>query len=457
MSTEQSITQRAGNWMSRSVTLKLIVIIILTLLLLIPSTMIKSIIGERQMLRSATINEVSAMWAKQQTIRGPVLTIPLVYTEEHDNIITYRTEYWHVLPHDLSFDGTVDPQTLRRGIYEVAVYTSEIGIQGTMKLEEKVDRNNLYQIQYDNAFLTIGVTDLRGIKDNISFHWGDEVLDVHPGSKISALVPSGFTVDLPDISHLKDSAQTFSFALNLNGSQNLSFVPLGNTTKVRLTSPWSSPGFNGNFLPDHREVSDTGFLATWKVLQLNRNFPQSWTGSAYGADMSKSAFGVDLILPLDDYQKSSRSIKYGIMTIALTFLVFFLVEILNKRRIHPFQYVLVGLALCLFYVLLVSISEHSNFNIAYGISFIGILTMITLYSAKIFRAKKLSLVLAVCLTGIYGFVFVTLQLKDYALLMGSVGLALILAATMYLTRNIDWYGLKIGEVGKAGGSEEMRK
>jgi inner membrane protein len=444
MTTDQTTAQRVGQWISRSVTLKLIVIIILTLLLLIPSSMVKSIIGERQGLRAITNAEVSALWANQQTLNGPILSIPLIYTEEHEGIVTLHTEYWNVLPEELTFDGTVSPETLRRGIYEVPVYASAIAVKGSINIDEKVDRTNLQSIDYGNAFLTIGVSDLRGIKDNIQFKWGDTVLAVQPGSKIPSIVASGFTIDLPDVSYLKDTTEHFSFGLNLQGSQNLSFVPLGNTTQVTLASDWTAPSFNGNFLPDHREVSDTGFEASWKVLQLNRNFPQSWTGPGYGMDMRQSAFGVDLILPLDDYQKSERSVKYAIMTIALTFLVFFLVEILNKKRIHPFQYTLVGLSLCLFYVLLVSISEHTNFNIAYLISFLSVLLMITLYAGKVFKTSRLSLLLGICLTGIYGFVFVTLQLKDYALLMGSIGLAVILAMTMYFTRNIDWYALKIG-------------
>ena len=147
------------------------------------------------------------------------------------------------------------------------------------------------------------------------------------------------------------------------------------------------------------------------------------------------------MLPIDDYHKSMRSAKYGVMCIALTFLIFFLVEILNKRRIHPFQYALVGLGLVLFYVLLVSISEHSNFNLAYLISSIAIVSMISLYSLSVFKEKKLSLLLLLTLIAVYGFLFVTLQLADYALLMGSIGLTLILSATMYFSRNINWYNL----------------
>ncbi|HLF64486.1 MAG TPA: cell envelope integrity protein CreD [Saprospiraceae bacterium] len=442
MKTETETT-RIGHWITHSVTVKLVIVIILTLLLLIPSEMIKSIISERESLSQQTVQDVSSKWAERQLINGPILTIPLLYEQNFENTITYNTVYWHVLPQHLYINGNLEPQTLRRGIYEVAVYNSILDLKGSFILDEQVDKTNLSAIQYDKAFLTIGISDLRGIKDNIILKWRDQDLNVHPGSRIPHVIESGITIDLPDITDLKNMTTGFDLSIHLQGSQNLSFVPIGATTEVNLQSSWTSPSFNGNFLPDTREVTDAGFQASWKVLQLNRNFPQTWTGASNSYNLTSSAFGVDLILMLDDYQKSMRSIKYAIMTIALTFLIFFLVEILNKRRIHPFQYALVGLALCLFYVLLVSISEHSNFNLAYGMSFVAILLMISLYSIKIFKTLKLTLLLVLCLIGIYGFVYVTLQLTDYALLMGSIGLALILSLTMYFTRNIDWYKLKI--------------
>ena len=236
----------------------------------------------------------------------------------------------------------------------------------------------------------------------------------------------------------------YSFNLDLQGSHNLSFMPVGSNTNITLESSWSSPSFNGNFIPDARDVSEQGFTANWEVLQLNRNFPQYWTGEGQAYNLAGSVFGIDFILPMDDYQKSMRSAKYAVMTVVLTFLIFFLVEILTKRKIHPFQYTLVGLSLSLFYVLLISLSEHSNFNTAYLISALAVILMISLYSISVFNSKKHSFLLVAVLTGIYGFLFVTLQLTDYALLMGSIGLMLILATTMYFTRNINWYNINKG-------------
>lgn len=441
MDEEKNFTSRANSYIKNTVTLKVTSITILILLLLIPTSMITSIIEERERMNNDAINEVSAKWANSQSINGPILTIPLLYEQINNEKVSEIVRYYHMLPESLDIDGDIIPEKLKRGIYEVVVYKSTLNIAGNFKLNPKIDRANLKAIQLDRAFLTIGISDLRGIEDDIIFNWGNEKIKAQPGSKIPSIIGAGVTIDLPDLNKLEEKSIDFNFKLELQGSQNIAFVPIGRTTSVNLNSAWTSPSFNGNFLPRNREVTDNGFNAQWKVLQLNRNFPQNWTGNGYAASMQESEFGLDLLLPLDDYQKSMRSAKYAIMTIALTFLIFFLVEVLNGRKIHPFQYILVGLSLCLFYVLLVSISEHTSFNLAYGISTVGIVSMVSLYAMSIFKSGKLTTLLISTLTCIYGFLFVTLQLADYALLMGSIGLALILGATMYFTRNVDWYNL----------------
>lgn len=443
MENENTLLERFNTWIRNSVMLKLITITVLVLLLLIPTSMITSIISEREVLNEMTVTDVSAKWANSQQINGPILTIPFTFEFKKDDEVVEGVRYWHILPRELSINGQVDPEKLRRGIYEVVVYRSALELAGSFTTDLKLAENDVKEIRWDQAFLTIGISDLRGIEEDVMVKWGDQRLAVEPGSRIPDLVYSGITVQLPNLGASTSGDIPFSFDLKLQGSQNLSFVPLGNNTEVKLTSPWDSPSFNGSFIPDSREVSGAGFAANWKVLQLNRNFPQSWVGSAQAEKLQDAAFGVDLIMPLDDYQKSMRSAKYAVMTIVLTFLVFFLVEILNGRKIHPFQYTLVGLALSLFYVLLISISEHASFNVAYAISTCAIVGMISLYSMSVFKMPKLSMLLVATLIGIYGFLFVTLQLADYALLMGSIGLTVILAITMYFTRNINWYKLNI--------------
>ena len=445
MENPMKLFDKVNNWIKNSVSLKLMVITILMLLLLIPSAMIERIISERELLSEEAIWEVSLKWAGSQQINGPILTIPVVFEETHDDKTTRATRYYHMLPDELDIIGAIEPQKLKRGIHEVVVYKSDLELAGSFNISKKIVEDNIVEIQYDRAFLTVGLSDLRGIKDEVVMQWNKERLTVEPGSKIPGLIESGFTIDLPPLSNSETQKFDFALDLKLRGSQTLSLTPLGSVTNAKLHSSWEDPSFNGNFLPDERDITESGFNASWKILQLNRNYPQQWFGSEYSKSIKESGFGLDLLLPIDDYQKSMRSSKYGAMMIALTFLIFFVVEILNKRKIHPFQYILVGLGLCLFYILLVSISEHLGFNMAYLISAIAIIGMISVYSFSVFRSRKFSILVFIAMSVIYNFLYVTLQLAEYALLMGSIGLTLILGTTMYLTRNIDWYKINISE------------
>ncbi|ADR23742.1 cell envelope integrity protein CreD [Marivirga tractuosa] len=442
MDNENNLFEKVSTWLRNSVMLKLLTITILMLLLLIPSAMINDVISERQNLQQEAITEVSGKWANSQEINGPILTIPLLYEYEKEGELIETIVYQYILPQKLNIDGKLKPQVLNRGIYDVVVYDSDLIVNGTFNMDFSFDENHLKEIQYDKAFLTIGFSDLRGIGNNINFKWGEESLKVESGSKITDLISSGITIYPQNIAAKKDQQIDFNFTVALQGSQDLMFVPVGGTTHVNLKSEWSSPSFKGSFLPKNRDINEAGFIADWNVLELNRNYPQSWSGRSMKDKMDASAFGVNLLNEVDDYKKAQRSAKYSVMTIALTFLVFFLVEVINKKRIHPFQYILVGLALSLFYILLVSISEHSNFNLAYAISTFGIVGMISLYALYIIKARKLVIILILTLIGIYGFVYVTLQLADYSLLIGSIGLSVILGLTMYFTRKIDWYNLQ---------------
>ncbi len=437
----QNMISQLSSKINRSVSAKLATIAFLVLLLLIPGEMIQSLIREREYMNQSASEEVRSLWANEQTINGPILSIPLIY-EYQDKLGNRKryTRYWHMLPDRLKVNGEVNPQSLRRGIYEIVVYESSLQVEGGFTVKPDPADKDLSEIQWEKAIITLGISDLRGVKDELQLSINGKSYPCEPGTMIPDFIPSGVTIPYP-IAENTDLLD-FNFNLALQGSKNLSFTPIGNTTEVKLRSSWTSPSFNGNFLPDSRELSNDGFVANWKVLQLNRNFPSTWIGDKHHHSVHETAFGLDLILPLDDYQKSMRSAKYAAMTIALTFLIFFLIEILNKNRIHPFQYTLVGLALCLFYILLISISEHASFNVAYGLSTVAITAMVTLYSKSIFKRTKTSVFLSLILLAVYGFVYVTLQMTDFALLLGSTGLTLTLAATMYYTRNINWYAVK---------------
>lgn len=443
-----SVIDRLNTWARRSITLKLISIGILILILLIPTSMLTSLVYERQAARDGAISEVSSKWGEEQTIAGPVISVPYIERIRNSNgSIEEELHYAHFLPDDLNISGNLQPEKRYRGIYIVMLYNSRLHITGNfsrLNVEELNIPESDYQFQ--NAIISLGIPDMKGINENITFRLNDTVYNFNPGLPVHDLFSSGASFKFP-IS--KDSKLHFDFDLNLNGSSSLNFLPFGKETVVSLQSAWGSPSFTGSFLPDKRQITADGFTASWKVLQLNRNYPQQGSGPFISGNTenrsvendSYSSFGVKLLLPVDEYLKTMRSVKYCIMFIIVTFLTFFFVEVLNKRRIHPIQYLLVGFAICLFYVLLLSISEHLQFNLAYLIGCACILTLVTLYVKTIFKNNFLTALFAVLLALLYGFFYSLLQLEDYALLLGSIGLFLILATIMYLTRKIDWYSV----------------
>jgi inner membrane protein len=286
--------------------------------------------------------------------------------------------------------------------------------------------------------VAIGIPDMRGIQENIQLQWNQQAYSFTPGLENDKVLLSGVNVksSLFDPDN-KEEQYTFSFHLDINGSHDLQVVPVGQQNQVTLQSNWSDPKFMGAFLPESHKIDNNGFTAEWKVLSLNRNFPQQWKG--INRQLQAASFGVEMLVPVDEYQKTMRSAKYGLMIIVLTFTIFFFVEVLNRKRIHPFQYILVGLALALFYVLLLSIAEHTSFNIAFGLSSLMVLGMVILYTRTVYKDTRLALYTGVCLVAMYGFVFITIQQQDLALLFGSIGLFIILAIVMWLSRKVNWY------------------
>ena len=267
------------------------------------------------------------------------------------------------------------------------------------------------------------------------FNAGIETTDVFEAG-VHTMVP------IAPVSASSQNSYTFEFGLELKGSSLLHFTPVGRETKVKIHSNWTNPSFRGAFLPDTRKITEKDFNAEWKVLHLNRKYPQMWKDNQFSHALGESAFGVNLLLPSDHYAKSDRTVKYSFVLIALTFMVFFFMEILNKKKVHPFQYILVGLALCIFYSLLLSFAEHFNFDKAYWIAAVMTIALIGMYTIAIFKDKKYALLVTGILVVLYMFVFVVVRLQDYSLLIGSLGLFTALATVMYLSRQIDWYNLK---------------
>lgn len=438
MDTQDILSQTAGQ-VRNSPTIKVLSIGILVLILLIPMSMISSLTRERSTRRDTAVQEIEQKWGSSQTITGPFLTVPYrSYYQDEEDRLKYDIRHLHVLPRSLSVEGTIDPEIRYRGIYEAVLYNTELEISGDFTIpslaQSSVEPEN---VMWDKAVFSVGITDMRGIQDNVRIRFGDVECRANPGLATLDIAASG--LQCPTAVAGEQAESDFSLKLDLNGSEQIHLVPVGETTHLKLESKWPSPSFNGSFLPETRSVEETGFSASWEVLHLNRNYPQFWEGNRFRVD--GSAFGVRLLVTADVYQKSTRISKYAIMFIVFTFAAFFFSEVINRKRVHPIQYVLIGLAIALFYVLLLSLSEHLNFDLAYILSAIAITAAITGYSKGILRSNTFTATVCGILVILYAYLYIVLQLEDYALIMGAVGLFIVLSLVMYLTRKIDWYAL----------------
>ncbi|MEM6878699.1 MAG: cell envelope integrity protein CreD [Bacteroidota bacterium] len=445
-------------WLRTSLTAKLITIGVLLLFLLIPALLLDALIYERLSLRDQAQTEVSSKWGLQQTVGGPVLSVP--YTEYKTNDEgeqeVDRRGYAHFLPELLNIDGQLSPENRYRGIYVVVLYNTKLQISGQFgELNEASLNLQAGALQWDQALITLGISDMTGINSAINIEVDSQSYRMGPGTITNDIFNSGASIPV-DLSGDRTDLN-FKLELDLNGSAALFFRPFAKTTQVQLNGNWSDPSYAGQFLPKDRSLDGDQFTARWEVLELNRNYPQQGVGNFipnveeyinyardyrnYTSYSDSDQFGLRLLLPVDEYKKTERSTKYAMLFVFITFLTFFFIEVLNKQRLHPIQYLLIGAAVILFYILLLSISEHLNFNKAYWISCVAIAGLITSYSWYILKNTKLTILVAGVLLLLYLFFYSLLQLQDYALLVGSLGLFLILATIMYLTRNVDWYNL----------------
>ncbi|MCO4782942.1 MAG: cell envelope integrity protein CreD [Candidatus Cloacimonetes bacterium] len=418
-----------------SVAMKCGIIIFLVVLLIIPINMITDLVAERQSSRKHVIQEISHKWGQSQTIIGPILSIPYIRSNKpYSNSVT---EYAHFLPESLNIDSNLLPEKRSRNLHETVVYKSISTITGEFKFPDISGLGiNLMNLDLKNAIISLGITDSKGISETIEFEANQQKLQFRPGLSNSDVLSSGVHTPL---TIEKDKDIKFSIKSVIRGSEFIHFVPIGKETNVKINSSWSSPSFEGSFLPSQRKISDKGFEANWKVLNLNRNYPQKWLGKQF--NIATSSFGVRLFIEANIYQQTTRSVKYAFLFILLTFTAFFFCEILYKRQIHPIQYLLIGLSIVIFYTLLLSLSEYISFDIAYWVSTTAIVGIITLYASAILKSKQMALAICTVLSHLYGFLFVLLQLEDMALLLGSFGLFLALAASMYLSKDVDWYKL----------------
>lgn len=410
----------------------------LILLMLIPTIFISNLIKEREARQQDVVKEVSSKWAMAQTISGPYIAVPYnepAMSTENKPIVIKKQLI--LLANALDVKGTIFPENRPRSIYKVLLYKSDLKLKGSFKPDWPAEIT-LANIDFSNAKLCFGLSDFKGIEEEIVVNFNGQKLSFRPGLPTNEIDNIGLSVPVNLSPELINAGINFDMQVKIKGSEKLHFMPLSANSRFAIHSGWPNPSFDGNTLPNDRQVNEKGFDAKWSFNQANLPFGTVLQqGSFNKANLS---FGVSMVQPADQYNKTMRSVKYAILFIGLTFALFFIVEIMQKKPFHPVQYVLVGLALVIFYTLLLAISEYLLFDQAYLIASAATISLVSMYAKSHFASWKAASVFALVLSGLYGFIFILIRLEDTALIVGSIGLFIVLAIVMYVSRKINWYG-----------------
>ena len=428
---------------AHSALVKAVILTAIALLLLIPLSLLGGLVKERTNQRDAAVHSVALGWGDRQWVGGPILAIPTTTdaapTQTHD---------WYVLPERLDISAELQVQESRRrlGLYDVPVYVARIRAKGDFDLSREITRltrgDASVHLHLEQARLLLPVQDPRGLRDLVSATAEFQNFEPSGGFPIPVLAaPVDIKGDPSSAPH------SFDLTFDLAGTQSLQFLPLAHVVHVQMHGNWPDPGFTDGFLPIERHIEARSFTASWQVLNLNRTYGDRWfEGSTSDDTLRASGFGVELVQPVDIYQRSTRAVKYGGLFIALSFLTLFLVESLQRRPIHPIQYGLMGLALSVFYLLLLALAEHIGFPWAYAIATAALCMLMGVYLAGALRSPRAGFASGGIFAGTYALLYLLVTSEDYALLAGSIALFALLATTMFMTRKIDWYAQGTSEL-----------
>lgn len=437
--------------MRHSAMARLAVMAVLAIALLVPLLWVHAIVSERASRRNEAVRHLSDTWGGAQVLGGAVLAVPYSVTwTDNSGRVQRAAHHAFFLPRQLHVEGQIAAETRRRGIFRVPVYRATVKMTGIFvppaasALPSAVER-----VEWDQPTLQIGVRYPRGIVRRAVLSWRGQAVPLTGGAIETGLFSTGLHARLPAIDPEARTGFPFELTLDVNGTREFHVLPAADETTVTVASGWPHPSFSGAPLPETRRVDDAGFSAQWRVQDFGRAYPAAWTTQAMNReDLSAravaSAFGVTLIEPVDIYQQAERAVKYAFLFVVLTFLVFFLWEVLGAASLHPMQYTFVGFAMCVFYMLLVSISEHAGFDAAYTLSSTVITLLIAGYATSVLGGVRKGASVLAALAGLYGFLYLLLRLEDYALLAGSIGLFIVLALVMFTTRRMNWYELRLG-------------
>jgi inner membrane protein len=439
--------------MNRSFIFKVAGIFFLTLLMSWAVSYVNSLIYERQARQVEVKREIATSSASEQTIIGPVLIVP--YTEEYPNTIgtdkdkkteILREEHIaYVLPENLELNGSFTNEFKKLGIYKALMYQLGGTVKGTFRLPENFNIKSEHEggrITLQPAYVSLGISDTRGINGQPEFVWNGEHYNFAQGSRVKAL-GNGIHAPIGILNAALPQTIPFEFKLNLRGMEKFSFTPIAENNSISLQSSWQHPHFNGSFLPDPatQQITPGGFSGRWAVSSLSSSNQAQFSGMMQSGSEARSleSLAIGFVEPINVYTQANRATKYGLLFIGLTFAGFFIFEILKRLRIHPAQYTLVGLAMALFYLLLISLSEHISFGVSYLIASLACVTLLGYYLTYVLKSKKHGLLFAGLLTALYSALYAILASEDNALLMGSLLVFGLLALTIVITRKVDWY------------------
>lgn len=445
--------------MRANVLLKVVLLFGLLLTFGVCLLLIGGVVGERKSYRDQVIAEVARSTAGEQVLLGPLLVVP--YSRPAPTIASggaraeaparVRDELV-LLPESLSIVSKVRVEERHRGIHKAQVFRSTNRLRAVFQVPPHLGLEGSTTIAGEGpAWLAFGVSDSRGLHRPPVVHWEGAVLDVQPGSRLS-WSPQGFSSDVGALVAPNGRRIEVDIDLDLIGTNQMSFVPVGASTRAEMAADWPDPSFVGDFLPDTRTIDAHGFRAAWELsrfatgvsseIELLHQGPTSGRGG-HSAEREPSDFGVRFIEQVDIYQKSERAVKYGMLFVLLTFVAIFIFEVLRRMDVHPMQYLLAGAGVAVFFLLLLSLSEHVPFVLAYLVASGACIGLLTMYVANVFSSRARGLSFGVMLALLYALLYVILESTDYALLLGTLLLFGVLATVMVLTRRVDWY--KVGE------------
>jgi len=450
----ETIAEAIGRFLN-SPGFKFFLICGLILLLTIPLLLVWGLIEEREKRAEGIQQEVAREWGGAQLINGPVLIVPYAVLrvsmqagKRTEETLERRAVF---LPRTLNVRAKAATKVLRRSIYDVAVYTGDLQFEGRFDAPDLSEvEADVQSVRWHDAILAIGISDVSGLKKAASlFVDGGTEIPFEPSLGVAGARDTGIharLASLPGLSGEQTDGSGFKgfnyrFSLVMNGSAQLSFAPVAQQTTVGLSSDWPDPSFTGAFLPTDRVLNPAAISARWEVPHLARSVPQAWTLGSDGLNrLSSYAFGMRFIVPVDFYQVVARAAKYAMMFLATAFMAVFVLELGSKREVHPVQYLLVGLAMAFFYVLLLSLAEQIGFLPSYLAASGATVMLIATYVGSVQRSFVEGLIMLCVLVILYGLLYMILQLEDYALLAGAIAGFVMLAAVMFGTLRVDWWG-----------------